>query len=55
MANTDLTVGQIITIEKDTNRTTGYAWRLIKLEKFALIDAAFRYDGDSAEGKQKEK
>jgi predicted secreted protein len=45
---TDLTVGQIITVEKDANLTTGYAWRLVRLEKFALLDAAFRYDGDSA-------
>jgi predicted secreted protein len=44
---TDLTVGEIITIEKETNRTTGYDWRLIRLEKFALLDAAFSYDGDS--------
>jgi predicted secreted protein len=43
----DLTVGEVFTVFRENNRSTGYEWRLVRLEKFALIDMEFRYENEA--------
>jgi predicted secreted protein len=43
----DLTVGEVFTVFRENNRSTGYEWRLVRLQKFALIDMEFRYENEA--------
>jgi predicted secreted protein len=42
----DLSVGEVFTVSRENNRSTGYEWRLVYLDKFALLDVEFRYESE---------
>jgi predicted secreted protein len=42
----DLNVGEVFTVYRENNRSTGFEWRLIRLEKLALLNVDFRYENE---------